>query len=253
MRRIASALTGLLVPVLAACGGSGGGSPGPGPGGPVPTGNALSFDGIDDLAQFTFPLVATTNFSFEAWIKPTTLDPAAPNLVGIIDLPSAHNLILRNDQTSFAYAVSVPGTNSAISPTATVQAGVWQHVAGTYDGTNIRIYHDGTLVGTLAHPGTAGGAAQLFLGAFNGAGFFHGLIDEVRIWSVTRSGTQIQAAMNSVLPASEPGLLAYWRFEETPGQVVSDLTSNDFDGTLGTDAAVAADDPTFVAPGAPVS
>jgi hypothetical protein len=219
----------------------------------VPTGNALSFDGIDDLARFTLPQAATTTFSFEAWIKPTTLDPAALNLVGIIDLPSAHNLILRNDQTAFAYAVSVPGTDSAISPTGTLQAGVWQHVAGTYDGTNIRVYYNGTLVGTLAHPGTAGGAAELFLGAFNLAGFYHGLIDEVRVWSVTRSGVQIQAAMNSILPASEPGLLAYWRFEETPSQVVSDLTSNDNDGTLGADAAVAADDPTFVAPGAPVS
>jgi hypothetical protein len=80
---------------------------------------------------------------------------------------------------------------------------------------------------------------------------FHGVIDEVRIWSVTRSRAEIQADMNRKLDGSEPGLVGYWRLDEGGGQVVSDATGNS-DGWLGSTSASEGDDPLWVVSDAPV-
>jgi hypothetical protein len=240
----------LTLPALIACGGSGGGGSGGG-GGPLPPVNhALSFDGTDDLARFVFPIASSTTFTFEAWINPTTLLPLAQP-AGIVHLDSAHLLYLESDQTRLAQSISVPGTNSVVAPVGTLQAGVWQHVAGVFDGADIRIYRNGTLVGTLAHPGTGNGTSEVRLGAW--IGFYLGLMDEVRVWNVARSESELQASMGSILTGSETGLLAYWRFEGVSGQALLDSTANANHGTLGVDANVAADDPTPVTDGAPVS
>jgi hypothetical protein len=233
----------LTLPALIACGGSGGGAP-------TPTGRALSFDGVDDLARFVFPVAGSATFTFEAWINPTTLLPLAQP-AGIVLLESAHTLYLAQDQSRLAQSISVPGTTSVASPVGTLQAGVWQHVAGVYDGADIRVYRNGVLVGTTPHPGVGSGTTQVTLGLW--LGYFDGLIDEVRVWNTARTAGEIQAAMGSILTGSETGLRAYWRFEEASGQVLFDLTPGDRHGTLGADVNVAADDPTRVTPGAPVS
>jgi hypothetical protein len=245
MRSLLGLLPWLALPALAACGGSGGGG-----GSPAPASQALSFDGVDDLARFDFPIASSTTFTFEAWINPTALLPLAQP-TGIVLLDGGHTLFLASDQTRLAQSISVPGTTSVTSPVGTLQAGTWQHVAGVYDGADIRVYRNGVLVGTTPHPGTGSGSTQVRLGTW--LGFYVGLIDEVRVWNTARTAGEIQAAMGSILTGTETGLLAYWRFEEAGGQGLLDTTPNDRDGTLGADANAAADDPTRVTPGAPVS
>lgn len=51
-------------------------------------------------------------------------------------------------------------------------------------------------------------------GSHNGdiRNFFEGEIDEMRVWNVARTEAQIKATMSSSLTGSEPGLVAYWRF-----------------------------------------
>jgi hypothetical protein len=191
-RAVLGALPWLALLVLVACGGGGGDPPA------APT-YALSFDGVDDLAMIPMAIGSGTAFTIEAWIHPTTLLASAP-LVGLVILDGAHALSLSSNQTAFSYGVCVPGCNGPTSPTATLQAGVWQHVAGVFDGSDVRIYRNGALVGTVAHAGTANGATQVVVGMFNGG--FYGLIDEVRLWNVARSELEIQAAMGSILTGS---------------------------------------------------
>ena len=67
---------------------------------------------------------------------------------------------------------------------------------------------------------------------------FDGQMDEVRIWSTTRSATEIQSLMNSELCGTETGLIAYYDFNQgTAGgsngsiTTLTDKTGNN-DGTL---------------------
>lgn len=51
---------------------------------------------------------------------------------------------------------------------------------------------------------------------------FSGYVDELRIWNVARSATEVAADRFRVLPAGTPGLVGSYRFEEGSGTVVAD-------------------------------
>jgi Calcineurin-like phosphoesterase len=62
-------------------------------------------------------------------------------------------------------------------------------------------------------------------------GYFSGAVDEVRVWNYARSSQQIQAAMNTELPA-EAGLVARWGMNEGTGTDVADSTANPATGSI---------------------
>ncbi len=57
-------------------------------------------------------------------------------------------------------------------------------------------------------------------------------MDEVRIWSYARNGTDIQDNMNTELTGSEPGLVAYYKMNEGSGSTLHDATGNGNDLTI---------------------
>ncbi len=70
----------------------------------------------------------------------------------------------------------------------------WHHVAGTFDGEKMRVYLDGLEIGSKRKPGRiiSGGKADAFIGSSGGRGeFFHGLMDDLRIFNIALTGEQI--------------------------------------------------------------
>jgi hypothetical protein len=130
----------------------------------------------------------------------------------------------------------------------------WAHLAGTYDGSTVRVFVNGQPVGTEVKPDMAGVFLEDFKACVwpNGGSFFSGAVDELRIWDHVRTDEEIADDHARSLTGNEPGLLAYYRFDEPDVQTVVDGSPNGRDGTLGAGAAVAADDPTRIEPGAPV-
>jgi hypothetical protein len=101
----------------------------------------------------------------------------------------------------------------AVSPAATaadVWDGAWHHVAGTYDGSNVRLYLDGTEVGGGTPSGIAIGYglstdSDLVIGNYLDGGTcstptpfsFIGDIDEVELFNVALSAADIGAIYNA--------------------------------------------------------
>mgnify|MGYP000872391999 CR=1 FL=1 len=92
------------------------------------------------------------------------------------------------------------------------------HVAMVYDGSSLKFYRNGFLLSQVAASG------NLFqnnlvtrIGRYTGVTTenFLGYINEVRIWNVARTQTQLRTFMNSSLPtpASQLGLQAYYTFD----------------------------------------
>jgi hypothetical protein len=50
------------------------------------------------------------------------------------------------------------------------------------------------------------------------------LIDEFRIWNIARNETEIRSTMCTKLNGSETGLFAYYRFDNSSGATVIDLS-----------------------------
>jgi hypothetical protein len=73
--------------------------------------------------------------------------------------------------------------------------GLWHHVVGTFDGTQLRLYVDGSLVAGPTTPGGTqpGGTETLYIGRRwdSGTYFDDGWLDEVAMYSVALSSTQV--------------------------------------------------------------
>ena len=167
-------------------------------------GSALSFDGTNDYVEIADN--ASLNIiqgTWEAWIK-FAQKPS--------DAGHAMNIVAKAEQywihatTSDEIQVKVGvGATRYIASTAInyIQTGVWYHVAGTYDGEDLKLYINGTLVNTNSAPSgnIDGGSAILAIGTWSSlADYFKGTADEVRVWNTVLTENQIRQSMNSPVP-----------------------------------------------------
>jgi YD repeat-containing protein len=120
----------------------------------------------------------------------------------------------------------------------TVSTGVWHHVAGVFDGNQMRVYLDGTLNGSLSTTsGPASGTSPLNIGKSTYTTYyFGGLIDDVRISAAAFYSSNFTAGLG---PANNTRAL--WRFD---GQTANDFSGNGNNGTLQNGATYSADVPT---------
>jgi len=86
-------------------------------------------------------------------------------------------------------------TNSAVT------TGVWYHLVGISDGTNISLYLNGVQQGTttaISFSGATQCLATLYFGKFyNNTEYFNGDLDEVGIWNRALSSDEVLALYNS--------------------------------------------------------
>jgi hypothetical protein len=90
------------------------------------------------------------------------------------------NLIFTTSTTS--------GVKSVIGGDPTPYIGVWTHMVGTYDGSNIRLYINGDLVAVKAQTGTFAVVNKPItigakIGAINIVDHYDGQIDDVAVWN----------------------------------------------------------------------
>ncbi len=120
-----------------------------------------------------------------------------------------------------------------LSPTNALTLNTWTHVAGSYDGQNLRVFVNGVEQNMLAFQGSIVSSPNypLTLGKLSDPSqfaqrFFDGKMDEVRIWNRALTATELMANMNNhINAASATGLISYWRFNEGTGSSSIDLQS----------------------------
>ena len=128
-------------------------------------------------------------------------------------------------------AIEGPMVINALYP----DAGLWYHLAITFDGSTFSFYVNGNLMGSVSGISYLGNqhdpdnvftnfplwiASNGFTAANN---HLHGAVDEFRIWNVARSQNQIIHDMTSSLSGTESGLVGYWRFDEGSRQLRSQV------------------------------
>ena len=127
------------------------------------------------------------------------------------------------------------GSWSVVADPAILSLNTWYHVALTYDApsTTLKLYKNGILVNSSTSvPAISTPTGILLLGSYGAGNFFHGAIDEVRIWNSALSQAQIQSNMNCDVPGSTSGLTGYYRFNEgtASGANTGILTAYDYTG-----------------------
>jgi hypothetical protein len=132
-----------------------------------------------------------------------------------------------------------PSQNHPVAGTTAITTGIWHHVAATYDGTTWRLYLDGNLEATLAVAQPVASASDVAVSlatALNStnlaAGFFDGVVDEVRIWNLARTQAEIQSTANSQIASATAGLVARWSLDEGSGTAINGSAGTTVNGTI---------------------
>ncbi|WP_439129649.1 LamG-like jellyroll fold domain-containing protein, partial [Polaribacter sp.] len=211
------------------------------------TGTHLNFDGTDDVVDMgstmTSVLDDINTFTVEARVRTTTTSGFGV-IAGVYDYPSTGvgmQFLLRRDGTSYTFWIDHGTGFKNVTATSAVSQGVWQHVAGTWDGTNMRIYVDGVLVNTVGEAAASFrtiSGANLAIGGNAHAENFTGDIDEVRIWKKVRTDAEILANKDGEISNTETDLLAYYQFNQGTGEAnnstITNLTDNSVNNYTGT-------------------
>ena len=164
-------------------------------------GNALSFDGVDDYVDCGIvpQLNGVSEFTVEFWIKVDSLPFSATSWQGIIARGNAGQRtpwVFGNQGNSNLYMqfeTTLGGPADCSFVTDDLTAGQWHNVAFTWDGHTVTSYLDGVAGPTDITDGSvlADTDESLKFGYIPGYAYFAGTIDEVRIWNVALTATQI--------------------------------------------------------------
>jgi hypothetical protein len=209
--------------------GSGNGHDGTLKGGPTwvlgKIGGALAFDGFSDQANHAtdpgninwvsvdpFDVVGP-GITMAAWIRPDGFDITDARIITKQKTWSSIDiwwmLSTYTDGTALRMRLKTNdggadgGTTTMWSDPGYLEAGVWSHVAATYDASQMRLYHNGVEIMSTNKTGTiqTDPAAAVAIGNSplgNPGGLratFHGLIDEVRIYNSAMSEQELLGIM----------------------------------------------------------
>jgi fibronectin type 3 domain-containing protein len=181
--------------------------------------NALSFNGTNAwvTANDSNSLDLTTGMTIEAWLKPSISGGINWQTAVVKEQPGnlVYGMYANTSQGRPEAEVYVGGQTRAVNGTTTLQAGVWTHLAATYDGTTLRLYVNGTQNAQLAVSGTIGtSTSPVRIGGNNVWGErFTGLIDEVRIYNRALAAGEIQ---NDMIRSITPDVTAPSLIGKTP-------------------------------------
>ncbi len=223
-----------------------------------PLNNHLQFDGTDDYISLNNMDVSGNAITLEAIINSSDLSNCQFRDCRIISkavglsTPEHYWMLSTNysgPNTVLRFRLKTNGISTILVATAgPLSENTWYHVAATYDGANMKLFLDGTEVGSTTKTGalTINPAVEAWIGA-NPPSIenpWKGGIDEVRIWNVARTQTQLQAYSNNELTGTEVGLQAYYQLNEGTGQTINDQAGNN-NTVLGSTTSADSSDPTF--------
>jgi methionine-rich copper-binding protein CopC len=165
-------------------------------------GSALSFNGVNSWVTInsSSSLNLTTGMTLEAWVNPASLADWSAILLKERTGGLAYALYADNGagQPPSAY-VDVSNTDNSAVGGSVLPLNSWSFLSGTYDGSNLDIYVNGTLTSTQSVSGNIVSSSNVLrMGGDSIWGeYFKGLIDEVRIYNRSLNQSEIRSDMTT--------------------------------------------------------
>ncbi|MBI2566496.1 MAG: VCBS repeat-containing protein [Candidatus Schekmanbacteria bacterium] len=168
-------------------------------------GTALSLDGVGAHVDAGYWGVQASALTVAAWFRAESFDNADARLVSKAAGPAEQEHDWMLSTTTSGGGMRLRGRLRAAGSTLTViaasgdlQAGRWIHAAVVYDGSEVRLYKDGELVGSAPKSGALADSpgTKVLVGSNpDGYAAFDGLIDDVRIYDRALGADEIMAVL----------------------------------------------------------
>jgi len=204
--------------------------------------HSLSFDGDDDYVSIgaSADFDVADELTIFATIKPESYDCAS-----IIDRLSGsagegYRLNLRGNCSSENGVVwstfgSASSSVFAQSDDSGYSLSEWVTITGVWKNNNyVKLYINGNLVESTFSDRSFDTDRPLEFArlGYDNTEYFNGLIDEVSIWNVALSESEINSYAFTQLSGNETNLVGYWNFNEGEGTTLADLSGNENNGTI---------------------
>jgi hypothetical protein len=186
----------------------------------------------------------SNNITIEAWINPSAYTIDGEMIFSKVEtnpLREYYIYIQPNGLLRFALIDNLDVAYLTLS-TTTIPLNIWTHVAATYSFASgiSRIYINGiqNIANNIGSITIATTNIRPLIGAYwlsnniTSRSHFQGAIDEVRLWHIERTQTQIRNNMCRSLIIPQVNLIAYYKLDEASGAIAADLSGNGNDGAL---------------------
>ncbi|HNS19176.1 MAG TPA: LamG domain-containing protein [Sedimentisphaerales bacterium] len=181
-------------------------------------GGSLHLDGNSDYVDCgnNAALDLTTGITVAAWVQAERAGGATREPL-VVKSATTYSLVINGSNVEFSvYVGSAPRV--AQSAITTAFQGVWHHVAGTYDGSSVKLYIDGVPMATVAYAGSIASspATSVRIGS-DLADFYQGAIDDVHIYGRALSDVEMSQLAGGT---SASDFVARWELDG-PGSGVT--------------------------------
>jgi hypothetical protein len=178
-------------------------------------GGSLSFN-YTDLEYVSFSNSSSLQFlnrlpyTLEAWVYPTR-NPGANNWTGIFDRESdagsgrdGYNLYFLGSAGTDTYFFTERFTSGSYNPVSvtlnqSITVNNWHHIVGTYDGTTLTLYRNGSSVGTpVTTTGNITNSSKTLTLGVRGGQYFDGRISNAKIYNRALTAAEISQNFNAL-------------------------------------------------------
>lgn len=157
-----------------------------------------SFTFTENADNSTFSMGSGVDFTISTWVK----TDASPNYQLVYAKDSValeyHLRLYGGGDNKFHFLVNAGAAD--LTGTTNISTGTWYHIVVTYDGTNLRMYNNGTLETTTAFTSDVTDGTSVFevgRSAGVGGGYWDGIIDEIGLWKRELSQDEITDLYNA--------------------------------------------------------
>lgn len=198
---------------------------------------SIDFAGLSSASVNSNPGLSITgsNITLEAWIYPTlfAINYFDGTIMGKDGGANSGYVLRAGGAGRLSFVIGVTGGIwvDLASANNVLVLNKWQHVAGVYDGLQMRIFVDGVQVASTPETrAITSNTLPLRIGASPISNplitrFFTGRIDGARIWNVARSVAQLKQNQFRDLGATT-GLIASYSMSDGSGTNITDISGN---------------------------
>ncbi len=135
-----------------------------------------------------------------------------------------------------------PGSYRSAESPAPLPLRTWTHIAGTYDGSMLRLFVNGVQVAQAVSSGILPITNKPLVVGRD----FPGGMKQVRVWGRALPQTEIFNNASKYLNGNEPGLIAYWTLGDGSGDSARDFGPNNLPLNLGNFSTRDSADPIWI-------
>ncbi len=210
------------------------------------TDRGLVFDGNNDYVNIgAMNGISGQALTISAWFKSSDLDNCSTKYKDCRIISKAKGTSA-NDHYFMVSTINSSGktrlrfrlktnnsTKTLIAGSGDITENKWIHVTAVYDGSKMKLYKDGVLVGSASKSGNINTNSNVstWIGGNppkSTSKPWKGHIDDVRIYNKALNEAEIQSMMTN----DTGGMLADYPMEEGSGNTTADATGNGNDGTI---------------------